>query len=327
MSAPIDQIAQDAARDEAARRWLVRLASGEMTEAEMTACHAWLADPQNRRSFERERALWRQLETVRQAFDAPQAEIVALRPSPVRSRPRLRRVVIAGAIAASLLLVVFAGPLKTALQADYTTAAGAQRTVSLPDGSTALLNTDSAIALHYTVGERRIEVLRGEAFFEVRPDAERPFRVMTRDGVAQAIGTAFAVRSDMPAVSVTVSHGVVAVSAPTSADGPTVIARQGQRVTYGPDAAPVLQPAVVDAEAALAWRRGRVVIEGLPLTDAVAELNRYRPGRILLLGETARRQPVSLVFALDQIDNALAGLAASQGLILTALPGGIVLLR
>lgn len=309
-------------RDETARRWLVRLASGEMTEEEMTICRGWLADPLNHRSFERERALWRQLETVRAAFDSAPAEVVPLRP-----RSLLRRVVMVGAIAASLLLVVFAGPLKTALQADYTTAAGAQRMVALPDGSTALLNTDSAIALQYSAGERRIALLRGEAFFEVQSDAERPFRVIARDGTAQAIGTAFAVRGDMPTVSVTVSHGVVAVSAPSSAGGPTVIARQGQRVTYGPDAAPMLQPASVDAEAALAWRRGRVVIDNLPLTEAVDELNRYRPGRILLWGAAARRPSVSLVFALDQIDNALAGLAASQGLTLTALPGGIILLR
>ena len=109
------------------------------------------------------------------------------------SRPRLA---LGAALATCLLLLVLvpsASHLPARLLADYSTGPGGQRTVALPDGSVAILNTDSAIDVDYGRERRMVKLLYGEAHFEVAKDAQRPFQVLAVGGRTTAVGTAFAV--------------------------------------------------------------------------------------------------------------------------------------
>lgn len=124
--------------------------------------------------------------------------------------------------------------------ADYSTVQGEQRTVALPDGSMVYLNTDTAIAVVYGDDERWVELLRGEALFQVASNPDRPFRVIAEGGMTEAVGTAFVIREDPVDTVVTVTEGVVEVRSPLGGAGPeaSVRAERGQQTRYRTDAPP-----------------------------------------------------------------------------------------
>lgn len=300
-----------------AREWIVRLASGRMTADELRRLKAWLAeDAAHRRAFDEARTLWHRLGPLEGAMERLLAED-RRQAAPASTLPdtRFRRVMFgAGIIAAGLASIMLSQDIRILLWADHRTSVGQQQVVSLPDGGRAYLNTDTAIALSYTAHERRIELLRGEALFEVAPDRTKPFRVHAQGGVTQAIGTAFAVHAQERETRVTVTRGIVSVSTAhgRSTDPPLEIVRDQQTV-YRQGESPQA-PYAVESETAVAWTNGTIVIQGRPFTQAMAELNRYRRGRIVVLADEARTKPVSGRFTLRGIDEAVTALAATQHL-------------
>ena len=322
----------------AARDWVVRLTSGEPTAEELDHFKSWLGEsPSHREAFERERQFWKSLGGL-EAASGPQtwgphasgAERPVARPSLSSSmRPRWRIVAAAGVAAAFLGLFVLSGDwLTAAMLADHRTAEGELLVVDLPDGSTAHLNTDTAITVTFDDDERRIGLLRGEALFEVSFDPQRPFRVEATDGVAEAVGTAFVVRRGDDTASVAVLEGRVRVTSPVDVESPStsVLADGGQRTHYAKGAPPsAVEP--FDPQTAAVWREGVIVIEDLPLDRAIAELDRYRPGRIVLMDAGADYRSVSGAFDLETIDAAVAGLAATHGLSVTEVTPYLLILR
>lgn len=289
-----------------ARDWVILLASGDVDEPQLAAFRAWLAaSPRHREAFETERRLWIDLGGLHAA------DTVVPFPTDHSRRPDLWRSVAVGLIAACLALVaVFAEDARLSWLADYATAQGEQRELKLPDGSTAYLNTDTALAVDFSDSVRTIELLRGEALFEVAKNPDRPFRVLARGGSAEALGTAFIVRATDDVTHITVTEGVVRVT--SGRDGGRVALSAGQSVDYRAGDAPS-SPYGTDLAAATAWRKGEIRIDGQPLDVAIAELDRYRPGRIILLGDR-RYRDVGGAFDINDIDSAAAGLAATHGL-------------
>jgi transmembrane sensor len=167
----------------------------------------------------------------------------------------------------------------------------------------------------YTADERRIELLRGEALFDVVPDRQKPFRVLAQGGVTQAVGTAFAVHAQDRQTQVVVTKGTVAVS--TAMEGPergsTVTVQKNQQTIYRQDRTPSAVQAV-EGDSLVAWARGSIVIERQPFARAMAELNRYRSGRIVVLADLSRTKPVSGRFTIAGIDDAIVALASTQHL-------------
>ncbi|MPY73891.1 MAG: DUF4880 domain-containing protein [Alphaproteobacteria bacterium] len=316
-----DEEMADAGKE--ARCWVVRLASGEIGAAEMRRLELWLAaDAAHRAAFERERNFW-------QRIGGLEADFAPERGFRFGASFRRYRGAIGGAMAACLALFMLWDDIRTFAAADYRSAVGEQRVVGLPDGSVVHLNTDTAIAIRYAAKERRVLLLRGEALFEVAPDPDKPFRVAAADGVAQAVGTAFVVRAGPESASVLVTEGRVAVSSPAGADGAIEVGA-GERAGYRRGEAPhAAEKAAEDAApgSAVAWLRGKIVIDGMPLADAIAELDRYRRGRIVLLGGAAAGQPVSGVFDVGDVDEGIDALAATQGLAATRITPFLLVLR
>ncbi|HEY0182178.1 MAG TPA: FecR domain-containing protein [Rhodopila sp.] len=293
--------AADALND-AAVDWLVRLHSGRATGADRDAFTAWRARSAAHEAAARDaELLWQEIgETpVAAAFriEASGAPVVAFRHR--ASRPT-RRAVLAGTVAASAAAIVVAsgavGPV-AGLFSDYATGVGEQRRVRLPDGSTAYLNTRTALSVAFSASERRLSLKAGEAMFEVARDAARPFVVGASDGETRAVGTVFGVRRDGADVDVAVAEGVVEVSLPAVSSPPVRVAA-GQGVRYAADrfVTPV-QP--VDVGADLAWQRGKLIFNRRPLASVVAELQRYQVGRIVVADARLRDMPVTGVFDLD----------------------------
>lgn len=310
---------------EQARAWVVRLASGEMDDRARAELRAWLTNSEaHARAFEAERTFWQRLDPLQVTFERlERAEAAAPRPRRFRG-PRVAAAA-ALALAACLLLLVFAPQLAIFLNADHASGGAAVLAVDLPDGSRVTLDRNSAIRVAYDEGQRVVELLQGEAFVEVVADPERPFRVLAAGAVSEALGTAYAVRLAQGGARVAVSEGHVAVRSGTPG-GDVRQLTAGQALTY--DAAGRLgAPYAFNPAHAMAWRQDRVVLVERPLDEALAELDRYRRGRILLIDGERESVPVTGVIDLDRLDEGLAALAATHGLSVHNLTPFLTVLR
>lgn len=309
---PADEPIPKDIADEAAR-WFADRDSGLLTdEAPLTA---WLAaDPRHARAFAEMEAVWSDLGGV-----MPTTKVRAsLPPPPSRAhgndnRP-VRRVWLSGALAASVAIMTIGvvGDWPMRLRADAVTATGERRTISMPDGSRVILNTHSAVAFDYRPDRRIVRLLRGEAAFTVAPDRSRPFTVEANGGSSTALGTRFVIREDGDDTRVAVTEHTVRVAYPQSGSN-AIILPEGQSLIYGPDR-PWGVRVPLPAGEADAWIQGELVFENRPLSEVVAELDRYHAGYIRVIGQDVRDRRVSGVFSIADPVGAIAKLQRSLGL-------------
>ncbi|WP_191229294.1 FecR family protein [Aurantiacibacter xanthus] len=297
--------------DLAAAEWVVRLAGGPLDPQERRKLDAWLAAaPANAAAFKEAQSALGQMDRLarapgslrRYSVDAPSA-----RKAPVRW-PQL------AALAASVALVLtissaWLGDPITLLRADHRTAIAKTGSFTLPDGSRIDLGPASAIAVDFDESERRVTLLSGVAYVVAVPQGEaqgRPFVIEAANGEARALGTRFEVERLTDAVAVTVMEHEVAVSA-DNGSGRAVLS-PGEKVRY--DRRGNLSPlGTISEEQALAWQNGQLVFDRIPLEQVVAELNRYRAGRIVVIGERLRSETISGVFDASDIDGALTSIS------------------
>ena len=312
MSPPSSSPPPDSPAAQQARDWLLRLASGTMGEPDMQAFEQWLLLPGHRHAFEHERVLWRSLAA------RPQTTVVQ---RPVRRTQR--RWLAAVAVLALFCGVMSAPELALRMRADHR-ADVAIRQVRLPDGSTAVLDAGAAIAVHYGEATRRIELLRGRAWFEVVPQSGAPFRITVGDGVVEDISTAFVVSRDDDRVDTAVEQGRVRVAA--RPDQGWMYLQAGQTAGWSRHGV-AERGAELAPDHVAAWRRGELLLENVPVTQVLAELGRYRPGHVFVRGDLSALPPINAALRLDQPEQALDALAAGSGLSVTRLPFGIAIVQ
>ncbi|WP_311970544.1 FecR domain-containing protein [Pseudomonas baltica] len=304
-----------------------QLAEARLSPQERGDLQRWLdADTGNAQAYARARQLW-QL-TAMPAARLAGEEDAALQAILRRGRQRPRRRLAALAIAASLL---FAAVSMLAwqperwidnLQADYSSAPGQLRTVTLADGSEVTLDGDSALDVSVTDSARNVHLRRGAAFFKVRHTGQA-FVVHADTGEVTVLGTRFEVRREAHGTEVTVEEGRVAVS-PLPGIGAQVLTA-GERIDYRDGHAGALQS--VDPQQAFAWREGRLSFRRVPLADALAVVQRYYPQRIVLLDSSLGARPVSGEFSSQDPTVVLAAFQAVLGFSQQRLPGGTLLIR
>ncbi|MFD2265149.1 FecR family protein [Lacibacterium aquatile] len=296
--------------------FVVRLTSGDATEADATALKGWRATGQDHERAYREAVrLWRDLGTVKSASHNPFAQ------TPVSRRGFLR----SGALAASVAgLAVVAGgygvlgPSMGALFADFRTGVGERRTVALPDGSRVELNTRTALSVRYTAGERRIELVEGEALFTVSPDKARPFVVQASEGTTTAVGTVFSVHRTDGHVAVTCVEGIIDVAA-----GSTARLTAGQQIRYGRTIGPVQE---VDPQIATAWSKGLLIFRDERLGTVIEQVGRYRSGWIIIADPKRAEHKVTGVFHLDRPEELLRHIEQTLGLSETRITNRLIVL-
>lgn len=282
--------------------WLVLLRSGSVSPETRREFERWLQqDRAHRAAFAEAEALWG---TAAQALkQTGMADLPSQRSSAARKIEPVRRIAWNRglAIAACLLLGVWMAwsPLVERMLSDYSTAAGEQKQVVLADGSTVLLNTDTAISLQWSAERRRIVLLKGQAEFTVAKDANRPFEVMAGNTAVYALGTVFEVfKQASGQIDVTVSEHAVGVRLPGQPDTEPMRVEQGERLHYVGHGE--LNRAVpVNLNQVNAWQRGKLIFRDQPLAEVVAELNRYSKAKILLQGAKIEQLRVSGVFPID----------------------------
>ncbi|MBG0809002.1 FecR domain-containing protein [Methylosinus sp. H3A] len=286
----------------AAVNWWIRLRAGALSASEKAAFEAWrAADPANAAAFDDMAEMCGFVESL-----APN------RPAE-RRPPTTKRPLLAGAmtIAAALGLVAFIGldDLSAWLRSDIYAGVGDRKSVTLEDGSRVELDARSAISLHFEAGRRRLTLLEGEAWFQVAPDAARPFVVEAAGGAVTALGTAFDVAVDKNEARVTVTEHRVEVAS----GGGAVIVEEGAQSAFAADHA-ARAPESVDVKRATAWRRGKLIFENRPLSEVLAALGRHRRGYVYCLGGASCARRVTGVFDAEDPAQTLREIEAFLGL-------------
>lgn len=285
-----------AALEQEAFRWLARMTSGAATDADRDALLRWRAQSAgHERAFQNASRLWKQV--GRAAGATSPAPAFALRPS-------RRQFLTAGAMAAGVAGIAVSGaklgfwPGLNGLMADYSTAAGEQRRVSLAGHVQVELNTRSALSLNAATSPAHVTLGGGEAVFTVKSGADR-FVVAAADGVVAAERAVFAIRHDDRRVRITCLEGTISVLEPA----PLRMQPLEQVVCSGKSLGALLR--VDGGDNVAGWRRGLLVFRNEPVETVVSELNRYRRGLIVVTSRAVAQRRVTGVFHLDRLDEAL----------------------
>lgn len=275
--------------DDAAAAWAGRIDRGPLSTADNAELETWLSgDPRRLGALARAQALY-------DGSDAARALGPQFDPAPFKAKPAVRpsrRNLIGwggGAVAAGLVAGVGALAVSSYGSRAYASQRGEVRLIPLEDGSAITLNTDSKIR----VRQRRVELVRGEALFEVAK-GEQPFVVSADALSVMATTAAFVVKAVVgEPVSVVVREGQISV---TDRRGRLQLGANQQM-----DASPRRTQVETVAPAALvrrlAWREGKIAFEGETMAQAAREFARYSDMRLVIEDPTLAQEPISGLFA------------------------------
>ena len=304
--------------------WYERLSTPPIDTEELEAWSRWNRKPDNNAAYARLEAIAGSMARMRDDPDLNQVAAEALARGADRrrakaQRARARRPIIIGSLAAACCVVAIGAVWSRA--PTYSTGVGQTFSARLDDGSRVQLNTDSAVKVAYDKGERKIILVRGQAFFDVAHDANHPFVVYAGDTKVRALGTRFEVRRIGQEVRVTLAQGSVEVTDPDLQAARWTL-RPGQALAVAPATGSTAKPRPVDVAVATSWTEGKVIFQGVRLSDAVSEINRYTRDKIILAPGTPTEVAVTGVFSAGDNADFVDVVAHTFGLKPVSRPGG-----
>lgn len=335
--------------------WLARFNTGMLSGEEARAFNQWLAaDPEHERVFRLGQEAMRNAQLMRgeadfEALMRPswyerlhgalyELTLVARRWS--RSLPVLAATGALAATSAGLFVYLQSAPapelpaaeIVTAARPMYETGKAEIREIVLQDGSVITLGAASALDVAFTATERRVTLSAGEAFFDVREDAARPFMVVADNTLVRVLGTKFDVNLGEGAVDIAVLEGRVEVIRPEGALDAIRDADVKHVLTAGQKVAASktgrVQPVeTVESENVAAWRRGELIWVDKPVREIIADLNRYSDAPIRLSDPALADQEYTLAIRADDLTGGVETLAAALGVTVHAGSDGGVDLR
>ncbi|WP_176591882.1 FecR domain-containing protein [Sphingobium sp. EM0848] len=274
---PIPQSIHDAAE-----KWLVSHA-GHSDPAAERAFTTWLeADPRHRIAYDRIKRDW-QLGTLLGERPVGQTRSLGRAPFWMRQKTHIAAAGLGAAVLLGVVTVSLVRPGRplaismTAQAAIYETGVGEIRTVGLSDGSTVILDTATRLRVQLSGGDRRLDLERGRARFRVAADSKRPFRVQVAGGEIIAHGTMFDVNMIGEKPVVTVLDGSVDLRGLDGASDQARTLPMGKSMTLD---ASMAERVASPAEAR--WVSGMLALDGTPLAEAVAAINRYNKVQVRL---------------------------------------------
>ena len=323
-----------------AAAWIAKIDAGNLTAEDLGALRAWAnVSPYHREALDLVASNWDDLNVLavyRQAMDIP-------------ARRRLPSVA-SGAIAAGIALLAATLWIYSPAEKEhvsqllvsnglYTTILGEQQVVALPDGSSVRLNTDSQVQVSYSKTQRDLELIKGEAFFDVAKNKQLPFVVSALGRDVIAVGTAFAVKLQPESlIQVIVSEGQVRIDhreMPVNnlsrdelmlAEPELVVA--GQVAVYSNEQMESIENLVIqEVDRRLAWRSGMLMFEGETLSKVVAEIGRYTPLEVVISDPSLKELEIGGYFRIGDTEVLLQTLASDFGIEVERLGPDLVQLR
>lgn len=215
---------------------------------------------------------------------------------------------------------------------------GDRLTRTLEDGSIIHLNTDSVIEVNYTSDYRRLKLIRGEALFDVQKNPQRPFQVMAKGQIAEAVGTQFSVRIDASVIAVTVSEGLVKLDSAQEqetgfqkrlknlfSNDEDIFLSAGQSASIINNTPQVIDLEPVIIERKMAWMQDEFIFAGEPLSYVVSEITRYNDVVINIAPEL-RSKPIGGRFQTNDVNRILEALELSEDIKVKRYNDGVIYL-
>lgn len=308
----------------AAAYWFARVHSGNFTVAERERFQQWRrANPNNEQEYRALDEIWQATsmlpkDELRELLEAPN--------SPAEQGWMTRRRLMIGAASVSTAAIIGAVflrghdlyPASHVLR--YVTAHGEQRKEVLPDGSVVEMNVSSELIVSYYASRRVVELIRGEASFEVVANSEQVFTVVADNVDVRVTGTVFNVRRNQDHVSVAVQSGSVEVSSGRWWNRETAVLTAGMTTHAWPDTP--LSVDAVNVAALTAWRQGKVVFRDELLEDVVQEMNRYLREPIYLTDSRLKHLRMAGVFSIQDAEGFLQALQTHLPVVVVHRPDG-----
>lgn len=224
-----------------------------------------------------------------------------------RSRPPLEppRTVRRSAAAAMVLAVLATAGWISWLAhqgTGYRTEVGQIRSITLEDGSHVTLDTGSSIKAAVGADERRIDMMGGDAYFEVANDPMRPFVVSVARARIVAVGTEFYVERDDNGLVVLVTVGKIRLERP--GESPQEVAA-GSEARLDAAELRMSRPAEWEVEEILGWRKGYLLFRDTSLAEAVTRFNRYTRRKMLIEDPNIAGIRIGGHFRLDDVQGFL----------------------
>lgn len=288
--------------------WKVRLESSELTESELQSFFEWLeSSPDHQASYVAAEQIWERGKVLAN----PRLECHLDKKTPKSRNGFL--LAVSGVVASLILVVVIFGAPSVDNIQSYQTMLGEQKELLLEDGSRISLSTDSQVLIEFDRKNRLVNLVRGEAFFDVLNDG-RPFEVRSEFGVVRVFGTKFLVAVSHDDVEVIVAEGLVGLSTDVVApDFEVLKLKKNQRISAS-QALKGMKPQYVDADLRTAWLNGQLIFNEEPLAVVISVLNKYRSRKIFLQDEAIGSLLVTSVIQVDDVDSSVDIIAHSHGL-------------
>jgi transmembrane sensor len=301
--------------------WVERMTSGSATHADAAALAQWRNQSRDHAAALRQAILLRQ--TCQELAQERSFQAVVMR----RRKPRVSRSIVLGTFA-----VIFAGaaawaavdpplglwPSVAEIRADYRTVKGEQRTIVLGDVSLQL-NTLTSVSRNNSTNGLGVTVIEGEIAATTRAGIKAPLSIRVNDVTVTPDSGTVNVRSD--------GAGIVVTAVDTTAE----VDIAGQRISLAPKSqikiedGALLGPTNVDVVPVIAWRQHELLLRDASVAAAVREINRYRPGYIVIGSSRLASRKINAVLQLKDISKSLDLLCRLTGAHSTAIGEYVVL--
>lgn len=282
-----------------AHNWRFRLNGSATSRSDLAAFEDWLsADPRHQQAYDRAETVWDALGEVKSEDFASKLHRVSFAERlnlagqiSLRFIADARLPIAIASLAAAAIAVAFvssnlidrAGPTQTAREiatAAYKTGLGETRSFALEDGSEITLGAASQVETAFSETERRATLIEGVAYFDIAENPEQPFSVDADEMTVHVTGTQFDIKKRDDLVRVAVAEGRVNVRYPLVIDGEVYSMSQGDDLVAGQQVSASIAGGMssvseVDASTVGVWRDDRLVYDGDPLSELVADANRY----------------------------------------------------
>jgi transmembrane sensor len=285
-----------------AANWLQRRHFWDWADEDQAALDAWLAKSEAHRiAYWRQSAGWNRTERL-VVLRSPKSEMPDVEPRKTVGPLSIR-------VATALIFVAVLGifglrQFLGSAEAVYQTGVGEHRTIVLADGSRIELNTGTILRANIGAADKRTVWLeKGEAYFQVKHDATRPFVVMAANQRIVDLGTKFLVRRKADRLEVALSEGQIRLESTTpGAHAQPSLLAPGDVAIATADAVSVTKKSRQKLANELGWRHGVLVFDRTSLGDAAAELNRYNHEQLVISDAAVARRMIGGTFPTNNIE-------------------------
>ncbi len=298
MSQPASDSTQGALLvQEQAAAWLRRSLDAQWGEKDQAAFDGWMAaSAAHKLAYWRLSAAWGRSE-----------RLAALRPSPASPTPRRRRVwpIVFAATAAGIAAIALLVANGTFLRSQptfqtFATPVGGRQVLRLADGSQIELNTNTVVQVLVSQTARTVNLEKGEAFFEIKHNAARPFVVNVGSHRVVDLGTKFLVREDPRQLQVTLVEGKARLES-ANAGTQALLLTPGNVAVATATTMSVTSNAPTSLADQLGWRRGLLIFGNAPLEAVAAEFNRYNTTKLVIADAQTAKIAVGGTFQANDV--------------------------